>query len=45
VLWPTIPEATVKANYERKVEPDPSRYYLKDHELRYTIKVWPELEQ
>ncbi len=29
----TIPEETVKANYERKDEPDPSRYYVKDHEV------------
>ncbi|HEY7507915.1 MAG TPA: C2H2-type zinc finger protein [Nitrososphaera sp.] len=31
VLWLNVTEEQVKANYERNIEPDPTRYYVKNH--------------
>ena len=41
VLWLKITEDEVKRNYERKIVPDPSRYYIKDYPLYST--QFPEL--
>ena len=42
VLWLAIPEETVKANYERDTIPDPSIYYVKGEEAKYTGTQWKE---
>src|SRR5215213_9467073 len=43
VLWLGIPEETVKANYERDATtPDPSTYYVKGEEDKYTGTQWKE---
>ena len=42
VLWLSIPEETVKANYERETTPDPSTYYVKGEEDKYTGTQWKE---
>lgn len=36
MLWLSIPEETVKAIYERDTTPDPSTYYAKGVEDKYT---------
>jgi hypothetical protein len=36
VLWLSVTEDEVKTNYERKIVPDPSRYYIKDYPLYST---------
>jgi hypothetical protein len=36
VLWLNVSEKEVKTNYERKIVPDPSRYYIKDYPLYST---------
>ncbi|MFL6475602.1 MAG: hypothetical protein ACJ70Y_01330 [Nitrososphaera sp.] len=33
VLWLNVTEDKVKTNYERKIAPDPSRYYIKDYPM------------
>ena len=43
VLWLSISEETVKANYERDdTTPDPSTYYVKGEEGKYTGTQWKE---
>lgn len=42
VLWLSIPEETVKADYERDTIPDPSIYYVKGEEDKYTGTQWKE---
>jgi hypothetical protein len=42
VLWLSISEETVKANYERDATPDPSTYYVKGEEDEYTGTQWKE---
>ena len=43
VLWLSISEETVKANYERDATPDPSTYYyVKGEEDEYTGTLWKE---
>lgn len=42
VLWLSITEETVKANYERDTIPDPSIYYVKGEEDKYTGTQWKE---
>jgi hypothetical protein len=42
VLWLNITEEQVKASYERNIEPDPYRYYIKDHPY-YTSVDYPPL--
>ena len=42
VLWLSIPEEKVKANYERDAVPDPSMYYVKGEEDKYTGTQWKE---
>ena len=42
VLWLSITEETVKANYERDTIPDPSIYYVKGEEDKYTGTHWKE---
>jgi hypothetical protein len=43
VLWLSISEETVKANYERDtITPDPSAYYVKGEEDKYTGTQWKE---
>ena len=42
VLWLSITEETVKANYEREITPDPSTYYVKGEEGKYTGTQWKE---
>jgi hypothetical protein len=42
VLWLRITEETVKANYERDTIPDPSIYYVKGEEDKYTGTQWKE---
>jgi hypothetical protein len=41
VLWLNVTEDELKTNYERKIAPDPSRYYIKDYPTYSTI--FPEL--
>jgi hypothetical protein len=41
VLWLNVIEDEVKTNYERKIVPDPSRYYIKDYPV-YSAQ-FPEL--
>jgi hypothetical protein len=41
VLWLNVTEEQVKTNYERKIVPDPSRYYIKDYPM-YSMQ-FPEL--
>jgi hypothetical protein len=41
VLWLNVTEDEVKTNYERKIVPDPSGYYIKDYPLYST--QFPEL--
>ena len=41
VLWLSVTEDEVRANYERKIAPDPTRYYIKDYPL-YSAQ-FPEL--
>jgi hypothetical protein len=41
VLWLNLTEEEIKTNYERKIVPDPSRYYIKDYPLYST--QFPEL--
>jgi hypothetical protein len=40
VLWLSVPEETIKANYERGLTPDPSTYYVKGEEDKYTGTQW-----
>ena len=42
VLWLSINEKTVEANYERDTIPDPSLYYVKGQEDKYTGTQWRE---
>jgi hypothetical protein len=43
VLWLSISEETVKANYERDTTtPDPSAYYVKGEEDKFTGTQWKE---
>ena len=42
VLWLRISEETVKANYEKDTIPDPSIYYVKGEEDKYTGTLWKE---
>ena len=42
VLWLFVPEEKVKANYERDIVPDPSVYYVKGEEDKYTGTQWKE---
>ncbi|MDQ3966965.1 MAG: hypothetical protein M3275_01050 [Thermoproteota archaeon] len=42
VLWLSVPEEKVKASYERDVIPDPSAYYVKGEEDKYTGTHWKE---
>lgn len=42
MLWLSIPEETIKANYERDATPDPSTYYVKGEEDKYTGTQWKE---
>jgi hypothetical protein len=42
VLWLSITEETVKAKYERDSIPDPSIYYVKGEEDKYTGTQWKE---
>lgn len=42
VLWLSISEETVKTNYERDTTPDPSAYYVKGEEDKYTGTQWKE---
>jgi hypothetical protein len=43
VLWLSITEEAVKANYERDtIIPDPSIYYVKGQENKYTGTQWKE---
>jgi hypothetical protein len=41
VLWLNMTEDNVKTNYERKIVPDPSRYYVKEYPIYST--QFPEL--
>jgi hypothetical protein len=41
VLWLNVTEDKVKSNYERKIVPNPSRYYIKDYPM-YSAQ-FPEL--
>ena len=41
VLWLSVTEDKVRTNYERKITPDPSRYYIKDYPI-YSAQ-FPEL--
>lgn len=40
VLWLKVTSAEVEKNYERKTEPDPDRYYVKDYPY-YTPDYYP----
>jgi hypothetical protein len=40
VLWLSVPEETINANYERDLTPDPSTYYVKGEEDKYTGTQW-----
>ncbi len=42
VLWLSVPEEKVKASYERDIVPDPSVYYVKGEEDKYTGTQWKE---
>lgn len=42
VLWLSIAEEAIKANYERDTTPDPSRYLVKGEEDKYTGTQWKE---
>ena len=42
VLWLSVPEETIKANYERDLTPDPLTYYVKGEEDKYTGTQWKE---
>jgi hypothetical protein len=42
VLWLSIPEEIVNTNYERDTIPDPSLYYVKGEEEKYTSTQWKE---
>ena len=42
VLWLSISEETVKANYERDTPPDPSTYYVKGEEDKFMGTQWKE---
>ena len=41
-VWLKIPEVEVKANYERNIMPDPTRYYVKDYPY-YNAAIYPEV--
>jgi len=41
VLWLSVTEHEVRTNYERKITPDPSRYFIKDYSI-YSAQ-FPEL--
>ena len=45
VLWLSISEETVKANYERDTTPDPSTYYVKGEEDKFTGTQWKEFRR
>jgi hypothetical protein len=45
VLWLSIPEEAVKANYERDTTPDPSTYLVKGEEDKYTGTKWREFSK
>src|SRR5919202_2616526 len=42
VLWLSVNEETLEANYERNTIPDPSLYYVKGQEDKYTGTQWKE---
>jgi hypothetical protein len=42
VLWLKIPQNEIKANYERNIVPDSSRYYVKDYPYN-TATNYPDL--
>src|SRR5215217_2832319 len=42
VVWLTITESEVKADYERDTIPDPARYYVKDYPV-YNSTFYPEV--
>ena len=44
VLWLSIPEEVVKTNYEKdtSITPDPSMYYVKGEEDKYSGTQWKE---
>jgi hypothetical protein len=42
VVWLTITESEVKADYERDTIPDPARYYVKDYPV-YNSAFYPEV--
>ena len=42
VLWLSISEEAVKANYERDTSPDPSTYFVKGEEDKFMDTQWKE---